>query len=156
YLADQFQKEQAVDLRRDETALRRLQEAEVRARKALASAAETEISLPFIAVGAHGPMHLAMKLTRVTLQALTGDATATEETTGFSWILAQIGDRKIQVINELKGLTGLRLAEVKTLAESVPALIKQNVGRDEAMRIKAALEHEGATVEIRAARARRS
>jgi molecular chaperone DnaK len=73
YLADEFKKEQAIDLRKDKLALQRLREAAEKAKVELSSAMQTEINLPFITADASGPKHLAMKLTRSKLEALVDD-----------------------------------------------------------------------------------
>ncbi len=73
HLADEFQKEQGIDLRKDRMALQRLKEAAEKAKIELSSSLETEINLPFITADASGPKHLAMKLTRAKLEALVAD-----------------------------------------------------------------------------------
>src|SRR6202140_1178210 len=73
YLADEFQKEQGIDLRRDKLALQRLKEAAEKAKIELSSTAQTEINLPFITADATGPKHLTMKLTRAKFEALVDD-----------------------------------------------------------------------------------
>jgi len=73
YLADEFQKEQGIDLRGDKLALQRLKEAAEKAKIELSSATQTEINLPFITADAKGPKHLTMKLTRAKFEALVDD-----------------------------------------------------------------------------------
>jgi molecular chaperone DnaK len=73
YLADEFKKEQAIDLRKDKLALQRLREAAEKAKVELSSAMQTEINLPFITADASGPKHLTLKLTRAKLEALVDD-----------------------------------------------------------------------------------
>src|ERR1700760_769386 len=73
YLADEFQKEQGIDLRRDKLALQRLKEAAEKAKIDLSSTTQTEITLPFITADAAGPKHLTMKLTRAKFEALVDD-----------------------------------------------------------------------------------
>ena len=73
YLADEFQKEQGIDLRRDKLALQRLKEASEKAKIELSSATQTEINLPFITADQSGPKHLTMKLTRAKFEALVDD-----------------------------------------------------------------------------------
>ncbi len=73
YLADEFKKEQSIDLRKDKLALQRLREAAEKAKIELSSAAQTEINLPFITADASGPKHLTLKLTRSKLEALVDD-----------------------------------------------------------------------------------
>jgi molecular chaperone DnaK len=73
YLADEFQKEQGIDLRRDKLALQRLKEAAEKAKIELSATTQTEINLPFITADATGPKHLTMKLTRAKFEALVDD-----------------------------------------------------------------------------------
>jgi molecular chaperone DnaK len=73
YLADEFKKEQGIDLRKDKLALQRLKEAAEKAKIELSSSTQTEINLPFITADASGPKHLALKLTRAKLEALVDD-----------------------------------------------------------------------------------
>ena len=73
YLADEFKKEQSIDLRDDKLALQRLKEQAEKAKIELSSATQTEINLPFITADASGPKHLNIKLTRAKLEALVGD-----------------------------------------------------------------------------------
>ncbi len=73
WLADEFKKQEGIDLRGDRLALQRLKEAAERAKKELSSAMETEINLPFITADQSGPKHLVMKLTRAKLEGLTQD-----------------------------------------------------------------------------------
>ncbi|WP_274423515.1 molecular chaperone DnaK [Chelativorans sp. YIM 93263] len=73
YLADEFKKEQGIDLKEDKLALQRLKEAAEKAKIELSSAAQTEINLPFITADQSGPKHLAMKLTRAKFESLVED-----------------------------------------------------------------------------------
>jgi molecular chaperone DnaK len=73
YLADEFKKEQGIDLRNDKLALQRLKEAAEKAKIELSSATQTEINLPFITADQSGPKHLTMKLTRAKLESLVDD-----------------------------------------------------------------------------------
>src|SRR5213596_3480865 len=73
YLADEFRKEQGIDLRKDRLALQRLKEAAEKAKIELSSAKETEVNLPFITADATGPKHLVMKLSRAKLESLVDD-----------------------------------------------------------------------------------
>ena len=73
YLADEFKKEQGIDLRNDKLALQRLKEGAEKAKIELSSSAQTEINLPFITADASGPKHLTMKLTRAKLESLVDD-----------------------------------------------------------------------------------
>ncbi len=73
YLADEFRKEQGVDLRKDKLALQRLKEEAEKAKKELSSTAQYEVNLPFISMNASGPLHLNIKITRAKLEALVED-----------------------------------------------------------------------------------
>ena len=73
YLADEFKKEQGIDLRKDKLALQRLKEAAEKAKIELSSTTQTEINLPFITADASGPKHLTLKLTRAKFEALVDD-----------------------------------------------------------------------------------
>jgi molecular chaperone DnaK len=73
YLADEFRKEQGIDLRQDRLALQRLKDAAEKAKIELSSATQTDINLPFITADQNGPKHLTMKLTRAKLEALVDD-----------------------------------------------------------------------------------
>jgi molecular chaperone DnaK len=73
YLADEFRKDQGIDLRKDKLALQRLKEAAEKAKMELSSATQTEINLPYITADAAGPKHLTMKLTRAKFEALVDD-----------------------------------------------------------------------------------
>jgi molecular chaperone DnaK len=73
YLADEFKKEQGIDLRKDKLALQRLKEAAEKAKIELSSSTQTEINLPFITADQSGPKHLTLKLTRAKLEALVDD-----------------------------------------------------------------------------------
>ncbi len=73
YLADEFKKDQGVDLRNDKMALQRLKEAAEKAKMELSSSMETDVNLPFITADANGPKHLSVKLTRSKLEALVSD-----------------------------------------------------------------------------------
>ena len=76
YLAEEFKKEQAIDLRSDKLALQRLKEAAEKAKIELSSATQTEVNLPFVTADASGPKHLNIKLTRAKLEALVEDLVA--------------------------------------------------------------------------------
>ena len=73
YLADEFNKEQGIDLRKDRLALQRLKDSAEKAKIELSSAMQTEVNLPFITADSSGPKHLTMKLTRAKLEAVVGD-----------------------------------------------------------------------------------
>ena len=76
-------------------------------------------------------------------------AAASEEKTEFDVILTGFGDQKIQVIKEVRAITGLGLKEAKDLVEGVPKPVKEAVSKDEAADIKAKIEKVGGTVEIK-------
>ena len=76
-------------------------------------------------------------------------AAAVEEKTEFNVVLASAGDKKIEVIKEVRAITGLGLKEAKDLVEGAPKAVKEGVGKDEAEKIKAALEKVGAKVELK-------
>ena len=76
-------------------------------------------------------------------------APAAEEQTEFDVILTGDGGKKINVIKEVRAITGLGLGEAKALVEGAPKALKEGVNKDEAEKIKAALEEQGAKVEIK-------
>jgi large subunit ribosomal protein L7/L12 len=76
-------------------------------------------------------------------------AGAAEEQTEFDVVLASFGEKKINVIKEVRAITGLGLKEAKDLVESAPKEIKEGIPKDEAVKIKEQLEGAGATVEIK-------
>ncbi len=78
-----------------------------------------------------------------------GAAAPVEEKTEFTAVLAAIGDKKIEVIKEVRALTGLGLKEAKDLVEGAPKAVKEGVSKDEAEKIKAQLEKAGAKVELK-------
>lgn len=79
--------------------------------------------------------------------APTAEAKA-EEKTDFTVVLASVGTKKIQVIKVVRELTTLGLKEAKDLVESAPKPIRENVSKEEAEKVKAKLEEQGATVEL--------
>ena len=76
-------------------------------------------------------------------------APAVEEQTEFTVVLAAAGDKKIEVIKEVRAITGLGLKEAKDLVEGAPKPVKEGVAKDEAEKIKATLEKVGAKVELK-------
>src|ERR1700761_3072066 len=82
FLADEFKRDQGIDLRRDKLALQRLKEAAEKAKIELSSSKETEINLPFITADASGPKHLVMKLSRAKLESLVDDLVARRDQRG--------------------------------------------------------------------------
>ena len=84
------------------------------------------------------------------VDAGSGDAAApAEEKTEFDVILTSIGEKKINVIKEVRGITGLGLKEAKEAVESAPKAIKEGVSKEEAEEVKKKLEEAGASVELK-------
>ena len=76
-------------------------------------------------------------------------AAPVEEKTEFTVMLTAVGDKKIEVIKEVRAITALGLKEAKDLVEGAPKAVKEGVGKEEAEKIKAALEKAGAKVELK-------
>jgi len=76
-------------------------------------------------------------------------AAVVEEQTEFTVMLAKVGDKKINVIKEVRTITGLGLKEAKDLVEAAPKAVKEGVNKDEAEKLKKQLEEQGAAVEIK-------
>ena len=74
---------------------------------------------------------------------------AAEEQTEFTVVLASAGDKKIEVIKEVRAITGLGLKEAKDLVEGAPKPVKEGVAKDEAEKLKAQLEKAGAKIELK-------
>lgn len=85
----------------------------------------------------------------VAVAAAAGPAEAAEEQTEFDVILASFGEKKINVIKEVRAITGLGLKEAKELVEGAPKAVKEGVSKDEAADVKGKLEAAGATVEVK-------
>jgi len=88
----------------------------------------------------------------VAIAAATGAGAAAapvEEKTEFTVVLAAVGDKKIEVIKEVRAITSLGLKEAKDLVEGAPKAVKEGVSKEEADKIKAALEKAGAKVELK-------
>jgi large subunit ribosomal protein L7/L12 len=83
------------------------------------------------------------------LAAAAGDGAAEEAQVEFDVVLASIGDKKINVIKEVRAMTGLGLKEAKDLVESAPKAVKEAVSKDEAEELKKKLEDVGASVELK-------
>ena len=81
--------------------------------------------------------------------AAAGAAAPVEEKTEFTVMLTAAGDKKIEVIKEVRAITNLGLKEAKDLVEGAPKTVKEGVSKDEAAKIKAALEKVGAKVEVK-------
>ena len=78
-----------------------------------------------------------------------GGAAVAEEKTEFAVVLSSAGDKKIQVIKVVRELTGLGLKEAKDLVDGAPKTVKEGVSKDDAAKMKASLEEQGASVEIK-------
>ena len=87
----------------------------------------------------------------VAVAAAPGGAAAApaEEKTDFTVVLAAAGDKKIEVIKEVRAITGLGLKEAKDLVEGAPKTVKEGINRDDAAKLKAQLEKVGAKVELK-------
>ncbi len=78
-----------------------------------------------------------------------GDGAAAEEKTEFDVILTAVGDKKIQVIKEVRAITGLGLKEAKDLVEGAPTAVKEGVDKDEAAKLKEKIEAVGGQVDVK-------
>jgi large subunit ribosomal protein L7/L12 len=76
-------------------------------------------------------------------------AAPVEEQTEFTVTLTGFGEKKVNVIKSIRGITGLGLKEAKDLVEGVPSVVKESISKDEAAKIKKELEEAGATVEVK-------
>src|SRR6201997_533656 len=140
WLADEFKKEQGIDLRKDKLALQRLKEAAEKAKIELSSAKETEVNLPFITADASGPKHLVMKLSRAKLEALVDDLiTKTLEPCRAALKDAGVTASDIQEVILVGGMTRMPkvIETVKTFFGKEPA---RNVNPDEVVAIGAAVQ----------------
>jgi len=97
-----------------------------------------------VSAAAAAPMAIA-----ATGGAAAGGAAAADEKTSFTVVLTSAGDKKINVIKEIRTVTSLGLKEAKDLVEGAPKTIKEDVSKDEATKIKTVLEAQGAKVEIK-------
>jgi large subunit ribosomal protein L7/L12 len=79
----------------------------------------------------------------------SGAAAAAEEKTEFDVVLTSFGDKKIQIIKEVRAITGLGLKEAKDLVEGVPAPLKEGISKDDAQKIKAQIEEAGGQADIK-------
>ena len=140
YLADEFRKEQGIDLRKDKLALQRLKEAAEKAKIELSSAKETEINLPFITADASGPKHLVMKLSRAKLEALVDDLISkTLDPCKAALKDASVSASEIQEVILVGGMTRMPkvIEVVKQFFGREPA---RNVNPDEVVAIGAAIQ----------------
>jgi molecular chaperone DnaK len=140
YLADEFRKEQGIDLRKDKLALQRLKEAAEKAKIELSSAKETEINLPFITADASGPKHLVMKLSRAKLESLVDDLISkTLDPCKAALKDAGVTAGEIQEVILVGGMTRMPkvIEAVKQFFGREPA---RNVNPDEVVAIGAAVQ----------------
>jgi molecular chaperone DnaK len=140
YLADEFKRDQGIDLRKDKLALQRLKEAAEKAKIELSSSKETEINLPFITADASGPKHLVLKLTRAKLESLVDDLI--ERTLGPCRAALKDAGVTAGEINEVILVGGMTrmpkvIEFVKTFFGKEPA---RNVNPDEVVAIGAAIQ----------------
>ena len=140
YLADEFKRDQGIDLRKDKLALQRLKEAAEKAKIELSSSKETEINLPFITADASGPKHLVLKLTRAKLESLVDDLV--ERTLGPCRAAlkdAGVTAGEIQEVILVGGMTRMPkvIEVVKNFFGKEPA---RNVNPDEVVAIGAAIQ----------------
>jgi molecular chaperone DnaK len=149
WLADEFRREQGVDLRQDKMALQRLKEAAEKAKKELSSAAQTEINLPFITADSSGPKHLAVTLTRAKLEQLVDDLIE-RSSTPVTKCLADAGVRADQVdeVVLVGGMTRMPavVAVVKRVFNKEP---NKGVNPDEVVALGAAIQAGVLTGEVR-------
>ncbi len=140
YLADEFKREQGIDLRRDRLALQRLKEAAEKAKIELSSSKETELNLPFITADASGPKHLVMKLTRAKLESLVDDLiTRTLDPCRAALKDAGVKASEIDEVILVGGMTRMPkvIETVKSFFGKEPA---RNVNPDEVVAVGAAIQ----------------
>ncbi|MBB2204160.1 molecular chaperone DnaK [Gluconacetobacter takamatsuzukensis] len=140
YLADEFKREQGIDLRADKLALQRLKEAAEKAKIELSSSKETEINLPFITADASGPKHLVLKLTRAKLESLVDDLIQrTLEPCRAALKDASVSAAEIEEVILVGGMTRMPkvIEAVKQFFGKEPA---RNVNPDEVVAIGAAVQ----------------
>ena len=140
YLADEFRREQGIDLRRDKLALQRLKEAAEKAKIELSSSKETEINLPFITADASGPKHMVMKLSRAKLENLVDDLIGRTLGPCRSALKdAGVSPSEIQEVILVGGMTRMPkvIETVKQFFGREPA---RNVNPDEVVAIGAAVQ----------------
>jgi molecular chaperone DnaK len=140
YLADEFKRDQGIDLRKDKLALQRLKEAAEKAKIELSASKETEINLPFITADASGPKHLVLKLTRAKLESLVDDLI--ERTLGPCKAALKDAGVTAGEINEVILVGGMTrmpkvIETVKNFFGKEPA---RNVNPDEVVAIGAAIQ----------------
>ena len=100
-------------------------------------------------VTAAAPVAMAAPVAAVAAGDAGDDDSVAEEKTSFDVEIASIGEKKIQVIKELRALTSLGLKEAKELVEAAPKVVMEGVSKEDAAKAKASLEEAGATIEIK-------
>src|SRR5271163_3823050 len=140
YLADEFRKEQGIDLRNDRLALQRLKEAAEKAKIELSSSVQTDVNLPFITADQHGPKHLNIKLTRAKLEALVDDLI--HRTTGPCGSALKDAGLRASEINEVILVGGMtRMPKViETVKQSFGKEPNRSVNPDEVVAVGAAIQ----------------
>ena len=140
YLADEFRKEQGIDLRNDRLALQRLKEAAEKAKIELSSSMQTDVNLPFITADQHGPKHLNIKLTRAKLEALVDDLI--QRTIGPCRNALKDAGLKASEINEVILVGGMtRMPKViETVKQFFGKEPNRSVNPDEVVAIGAAIQ----------------
>jgi molecular chaperone DnaK len=140
YIADEFRKENGIDLRNDRQALQRLKEAAEKAKIELSSLLQTEINLPYITADASGPKHMVMNLTRAKLEQLTGDLV--ERTLGPVRSALKDADLQASAIDEIVLVGGM--TRMPSVQEAVRHLFNKEphkgVNPDEVVAVGAAIQ----------------
>jgi molecular chaperone DnaK len=140
YLADEFKRDQGIDLRKDKLALQRLKEAAEKAKIELSSAKETEVNLPFITADASGPKHLVMKLTRAKLESLVEELIArTLDPCRAALKDAGVTAAEIDEVILVGGMTRMP-AVIETVKKFFGKEPARNVNPDEVVAIGAAVQ----------------
>ncbi len=140
WLAEEFKRDQGIDLKKDRMALQRLKEAAEKAKIELSSVAETEVNLPFITADASGPKHLVMKLTRARLEQLTADlAERTVDPCRRALADAGVSAKEVQEVVLVGGM--IRMPRVQTLVkEFFGREPHKGVNPDEVVAVGAAIQ----------------
>lgn len=140
YLADEFKKDQGIDLRKDTMALQRLKEAAEKAKMELSSSMETDVNLPFITADANGPKHLNIRITRAKLEALVNDLLdKLEDPCRTAMDDAGISTRDVDEVILVGGMTRMPAVQerVKRIFGKAPG---KNVNPDEVVALGAAIQ----------------
>ncbi len=149
YIADEFKKDNSVDLRKDPQALQRIRDAAEKAKIELSSSMETEVNLPFITQGKNGPLHLVMKITRAKLESLVGDLI----TKSIDPVKKCLADAKktIKDIDEVVLVGGMtRMPKVvSTVKDFFGKTPNQSVNPDEVVAVGAAVQAGVLTGEVK-------